>query len=84
MGRTKGKHIHVLVDALIARGGFGEDLEHNKTDLRKLGLLSQSKTEFNKLAGELTTAVKNKAKKSKERESRRLPVSPAVPVSHAG
>ena len=60
MGRTKGKHLHTGAKELTKKHAhlFASDFEHNKKAVRDLGILAESKTERNKLAGEISKIMR--------------------------
>ena len=66
MGRVKGSNIKRLAKTLVEKFPlqFGTLFTPNKRMLHAMGLVMQSKIEFNKLAGEIT----NRIKKAKNRE----------------
>lgn len=70
MGRSKGKHLHRIAQELMKKMDFSEDLQTNKDSLKNLELLKESKKEFNKLAGELTTMVKQEKHATRAKEAR--------------
>lgn len=70
MGRMKGRHVRTLAIQLLARYSFSEDLQKNKQILNAMKLMQESKKEFNKLAGELTTLVKRQVHELREKEAR--------------
>ena len=76
MGRSKGKHLRRIALELMKKMDFSEDLQKNKDSLNELKLLQESKKEFNKLAGELTTIVKQLKNETREKEARNF-VQPA-------
>lgn len=76
MGRSKGKHLRRIALELMKKIEFTEELQKNKDLLNQLDLLKESKKEFNKLAGELTTLVKQQKMQAREREMRHF-VQPA-------
>ncbi len=62
MGNIKGKHIKALAEVLIKKNpdSFGEDIEANKLEVKKRGLLEYSKKARNELSGEITNQVKRR------------------------
>ncbi|GEM_PF-2971041 len=76
MGRSKGKHLRRIANELIKKIEFTEDLEKNKDMLDSMNLLKESKKEFNKLAGELTTIIKQQKNALRAKEARSF-VQPA-------
>lgn len=76
MGRIKGKHIKNAAHALVKMYGdkLTSDFETNKLVVKKMGLLSESKKERMKLAGEVTSLM--------TRRNARAPQAPvAKPVT---
>ena len=69
----KGRHLRSLAEHLLkASDAFTEDLQKNKRLLAGMNLLRESKKEFNKLAGEITTLVKQQLLQERERQARAL------------
>lgn len=78
MGRMKGRHVRTLALQLLERYSFSEDLQKNKDILRAMKLLKESKKEFNKLAGELTTLAKRQVQELREKEAKALSATAVV------
>jgi len=82
MGRIKGKHIKNAAHALVKMYGdkLTADFEKNKIVVKQMGLLSESKKERMKLAGEVTSLM--------TRRNARAPQAPVVkaapPVAPVG
>jgi len=63
MGRVKGRVTKVAAFRLVEANSalFGLDFSKNKGALRKLGIMTQNQVELNRLAGEITTIMKQNA-----------------------
>ncbi len=65
MGRVKGRHIKVAAKYLMKKfiSKFSSDIVKNKAVLKEMDVLSGSKKEQNKLAGEITVYYKRQMPK---------------------
>lgn len=63
MGRVKGRVTKVAAHRLVEANAsiFGLDFTKNKAMLRKLGIMGQNPVELNRIAGEVTTLMKQRA-----------------------
>jgi len=62
LGRVKGTHVKHLAKLLVEKYPqlFTTQYEHNKLKVKQLGLMTGSKIELHKLAGEIGNEVKKK------------------------
>ncbi len=86
MGRIKGKHIKNAAHALVKMYGdkLTADFEKNKIVVKQMGLLSESKKERMKLAGEVTSLMtRRNARMPQTPVAKVVAVAPVAPVAPA-
>ncbi|NYZ75300.1 30S ribosomal protein S17e [Candidatus Micrarchaeota archaeon] len=71
MGRVKGTHLKRMAKELVTKHAklFSDDYEKNKLKINELKIVGGSKTERNKLAGEVSVLMR-RARKAKEAEEK--------------
>ena len=71
MGRVKGTHLKRMAKELVKKHAklFSDDFEKNKLKINELKIVGESKTERNKLAGEVSVLMR-RARKRKEAEEK--------------